>query len=87
LQQKIGAFYKDKDLEAIAKRLIATNTLPQIAQRLGIPMSLGIDLVKVALFDVVLLCDDSMSMKAFQGGARIVELKQWVALLDDESLN
>jgi hypothetical protein len=87
LQQKIGAFYKDKDLEAIAKRLIATNTLPQIAQRLGIPMSLGIDLAKVALFDVVLLCDDSMSMKAFQGGARIVELKQWVALLDDESLN
>ncbi|WOO81659.1 uncharacterized protein LOC62_03G005182 [Vanrija pseudolonga] len=92
-EQKLDAFYKDKDLDAIARRLVATNTIGNISQRLRVPLTLGVDLAKVALYDVVLLCDDSMSMKAHQGGARIEELKSILAhitaactLLDEDGI-
>lgn len=40
-----------------------------------LPLELAADLVKIALFDVIILCDDSGSMKFEQGGERIEDLK------------
>lgn len=44
------------------------------------PKEVALDLVKIALFDVVILCDDSGSMAFEQNGERIDDLKLYVAL-------
>lgn len=43
------------------------------------PKEVALDLVKIALFDVVILCDDSGSMAFEQNGERIEDLKLYVA--------
>lgn len=42
------------------------------------PKELAGDLVKLALFDVILYVDDSGSMAFEEGGERIDDLKLWV---------
>lgn len=73
--QGISAFYPPGSLEPIAQRIAASGALPQIAQDWRMPMELAADLVKLALFDVILYCDDSGSMRFEEGGDRIDDLK------------
>lgn len=72
LDQKIQPFYNAQQLQQIADRLAQTGALDQIAQTWQLPPQFALDLVRLALFDVVLLVDDSTSMKA---GNRLQEMQ------------
>lgn len=61
--QKIGAFYPQGSLEPIAQRVAREGSLQKIAQAWQLPAEAAIDLVRLALFDVVLYLDDSGSMR------------------------
>lgn len=74
-QQHLEAFYPPPALDQISSRIAQSGALDKICQQWRIPKELGADLVKIALFDVVLLCDDSGSMQFEQGGERIEDLK------------
>jgi uncharacterized protein with von Willebrand factor type A (vWA) domain len=50
--------------------------LQQLASAWKLPVELAADLVKISLFDVVVLVDDSGSMSFEQNGERIEDLKQ-----------
>jgi hypothetical protein len=52
-----------------------SGALLQLSQAWRLPTELAADLVKIALFDVVVLVDDSGSMAFEQGGERIEDLK------------
>ncbi|WVF65966.1 hypothetical protein IAT40_000704 [Kwoniella sp. CBS 6097] len=73
--QNLHAFYPAGSLEPIAQRVSQSGVLQKIAQEWRMPLELASDLVKLALFDVVLYCDDSGSMAFEQGGERIDDLK------------
>lgn len=73
--QHLEAFYPPPALDQISSRIAQSGALDKICQQWRIPKELGADLVKIALFDVVLLCDDSGSMQFEQGGERIEDLK------------
>ena len=67
--QKIGAF--GLNLQQIAGRIVASGCLAKIAAEWRMPMEIACDLVRLALFDIVLLCDDSGSMSFEENGSRI----------------
>ncbi|KAJ9091412.1 hypothetical protein QFC19_009122 [Naganishia cerealis] len=73
--QRLQAFYPPQALEQIAARVAQTGALDRIAQEWRLPKEVALDLVKIALFDVVILCDDSGSMAFEQNGERIEDLK------------
>jgi hypothetical protein len=60
--QKIQAFYPPGSLEQLAARIAQSGALPRIAAQWNIPMEIAMDLAKLALFDTVMLVDDSGSM-------------------------
>lgn len=60
-------------MESIAQRVVQTGAVQRVATEWRIPQDLAIDLVKLALFDIVVLCDDSASMR---NGDRISDLQQ-----------
>lgn len=74
-QQRLQAFYPPQVLEQIASRVASTGALDRIAAEWRLPKEIALDLVKIALFDVVILCDDSGSMAFEQNGERIEDLK------------
>ncbi|GAA6024040.1 hypothetical protein JCM10207_004498 [Rhodosporidiobolus poonsookiae] len=92
--QGIQAFYPDpRSLEPIAHRIVQTGALARVAQDWRMPLELAMDLARLALFDVILYCDDSGSMQFEEGGSRIDDLKliiQRVAyaasLFDDDGI-
>lgn len=91
--QNLGAFYPQGSLENIAQRVAAAGMLPKLAAEWRLPMEVAIDLVKLALFDVVLYLDDSGSMAFEEGGSRIDDLKlvvqrvaQATALFDQDGI-
>ncbi|KAJ9110517.1 hypothetical protein QFC20_002845 [Naganishia adeliensis] len=66
--QNIQAFYPPGSLDMIAAQVASSGALDKIANEWRMPKELATDLVKIALFDVVLYVDDS-------GGERIDDLK------------
>ncbi|KAK6908666.1 hypothetical protein I203_102669 [Kwoniella mangroviensis CBS 8507] len=73
--QHLEAFYPPQALEPIAQRVVQSGALQQLASNWKLPVELASDLVKISLFDVVVLIDDSGSMAFEQNGERIEDLK------------
>ncbi|WVW87134.1 hypothetical protein I302_109191 [Kwoniella bestiolae CBS 10118] len=73
--QHLEAFYPPQALDPIAQRVVQSGALQQLASNWKLPVELASDLVKIALFDVVVLIDDSGSMAFEQNGERIEDLK------------
>ncbi|KAK9374588.1 uncharacterized protein V1513DRAFT_415211 [Lipomyces chichibuensis] len=69
----LQSFYPPNSLEAIASRI--TGQIQQIAQLWRLPMEIAVDLVRLALYDIVLYIDDSGSMAFEENGERIDDLK------------
>ncbi|GAA5926231.1 hypothetical protein JCM1841_001163 [Sporobolomyces salmonicolor] len=94
VDQNIQAFYPDpRQLEPLAHRIAASGALQKVAQEWRMPLEITMDLAKLALFDVVLYCDDSGSMAFEEGGSRIDDLKLIVSrvayaasLFDDDGI-
>ncbi|GAA5962937.1 hypothetical protein JCM21900_005349 [Sporobolomyces salmonicolor] len=94
VDQNIQAFYPDpRQLEPLAHRIAASGALQRVAQEWRMPLEIAMDLAKLALFDVVLYCDDSGSMAFEEGGSRIDDLKLIVSrvayaasLFDDDGI-
>ncbi|GAA5923082.1 hypothetical protein JCM3775_007430 [Rhodotorula graminis] len=74
-EQKLQAFYPPGSLEQIAQRIVQTGALSQIASLWKLPMEIAIDLCRLALFDIVVLVDDSGSMAFEENGERIDDAK------------
>jgi hypothetical protein len=62
-------------VDQVAQRIVQTGALQKLSSMWKLPMELAIDLAKIALFDVVVLIDDSGSMAFEQNGERIDDLK------------
>ncbi|KAL8277398.1 hypothetical protein RQP46_010238 [Phenoliferia psychrophenolica] len=77
-EQKLGAFYGPGSLEQIAQKVVREQSLQRIAQHWQLPIEAAIDLVRLALFDIIIYADDSGSMRFEEGGKRIEELKMIV---------
>ncbi|GFZ51966.1 hypothetical protein JCM24511_09736 [Saitozyma sp. JCM 24511] len=75
VDQNIQAFYPPGSLDIIAATVASSGALEKIATEWRMPMELASDLVKIALFDVILYVDDSGSMAFEEGGERIDDLK------------
>ncbi|KLT40885.1 hypothetical protein CC85DRAFT_263012 [Cutaneotrichosporon oleaginosum] len=76
--QGIQAFYpatQQGRLEGIANHIIQTRAVSQLAARWRIPTEKALEFTKLALFDIVLFLDDSGSMRGYEEGARIEDLK------------
>ncbi|KAJ9091487.1 hypothetical protein QFC21_007187 [Naganishia friedmannii] len=73
--QNIQSFYPPGSLDMIAAQVASSGALDKIANEWRMPKELATDLVKIALFDVVLYVDDSGSMAFEEGGERIDDLK------------
>ncbi|GAA6040445.1 hypothetical protein JCM8097_004553 [Rhodosporidiobolus ruineniae] len=93
--QHIEAFYPPGSgrLEHLAQRVAQSGALVKIAGEWRLPLELAMDLCKIALFDVILYCDDSGSMQFEEGGSRIDDLKliasrvtQAATLFDDDGI-
>ncbi|GAA6059115.1 hypothetical protein JCM10212_003862 [Sporobolomyces blumeae] len=94
VDQHIEAFYPDpRMLESLAQRVAQSGALQRVAQEWRMPLEIGMDLAKLALFDVILYCDDSGSMQFEEQGSRIDDLKLIVSrvafaasLFDDDGI-
>ncbi|KAK2813365.1 hypothetical protein FQN50_000680 [Emmonsiellopsis sp. PD_5] len=79
-------------LDQIASRI--TNQVDHFCSTWKVPREVGQDIVKLALFDVILYIDDSGSMLHDEGGSRIDDLKLILnrvsfaaSLFDDDGIN
>lgn len=72
-ENQLQAFYPPGSLDQIAGRI--SGQLQQIAQLWRLPMEIAVDLVRLALYDIVLFVDDSGSMAFEENGERIDDLK------------
>ncbi|GAA5838174.1 hypothetical protein JCM3766R1_001847 [Sporobolomyces carnicolor] len=94
VDQHIEAFYPDPNqLHGLAQRIASSGALQKVATEWRMPLEIGMDLAKLALFDVILYCDDSGSMAFEEGGSRIDDLKLIVSrvafaasLFDDDGI-
>lgn len=76
-EQNIQAFYRDpRAVDAIAQRIVANDSVGIISDEWNIPANVAVDLCKLALFDIVVLCDDSAAMAGEQNGERINDLRE-----------
>ncbi|KAL9598830.1 MAG: hypothetical protein Q9219_004249 [cf. Caloplaca sp. 3 TL-2023] len=82
----------DPRLDAYAAR--APAQVAEFSRRYNIQMEIARDIVKLALFDIILYIDDSGSMKFEEGGNRIVQLKKILSqvvsaamLFDDDGIS
>ncbi|BFZ55384.1 hypothetical protein PYCC9005_002424 [Savitreella phatthalungensis] len=73
--QNIGAFYTPQAVQAIADLPDLARKLEDVAAQWQIPVEMAYDLVKLALFDTIILVDDSGSMSFEEGGDRINDLR------------
>src|SRR5204863_6956817 len=78
-------------IDQIAARV--TSQVDQLCQTWRVPREVGQDIIKLALFDIILYIDDSGSMQFEENGERIKDLKvilQLVAhaasLFDDDGI-
>ncbi|KAM0785992.1 hypothetical protein ACM66B_006810 [Microbotryomycetes sp. NB124-2] len=75
VDQKLQAFYPPGSLQQIAQNVARSGALQRISTDWSIPLEIAIDLVRLALFDVILYLDDSGSMAFEENGSRIDDLK------------
>lgn len=75
--QYLYPFYDWNQIQHIAQHIANSGALADIAESWEMPPFLAQDLVKLALFDVMFLLDDSASMNS-ESGARIEGLRQIV---------
>ncbi|KAL8930667.1 MAG: hypothetical protein Q9208_000538 [Pyrenodesmia sp. 3 TL-2023] len=82
----------DPRLDAYAAR--APAQVANFASQYNIPMEIARDVVKLALFDVILYIDDSGSMEFEENGNRVVQLKKilsqvvsTILLFDDDGIS
>ncbi|BGP35309.1 hypothetical protein JCM10296v2_007144 [Rhodotorula toruloides] len=73
--QNIHAFYPPASLGSLAHQIAQSGALARIAHKWNLPMEIAMDLARLALFDVVLLVDDSGSMAFEENGSRIDDAK------------
>ncbi|KAM0788322.1 hypothetical protein ACM66B_001465 [Microbotryomycetes sp. NB124-2] len=73
--QNIGAFYPPGSLEPLAQHIAQSGMIQRIAQEWNMRPEVALDLVRLALFDVVLYIDDSGSMKFEEQGSRMDDLR------------
>lgn len=74
-EQHIQAFYPAGSLTQIAQRVAASGAIEKVSVDWRMPKELAMDLLKLALFDIVILVDDSGSMAFEENGERIDDLK------------
>ncbi|KAL9005658.1 MAG: hypothetical protein Q9188_001564 [Gyalolechia gomerana] len=82
----------DPRLDAYAAH--APAQVADFSRRHDIPLELARDVVKLALFDIIIYVDDSGSMKFDEGGKRVVQLKRILSqvvsaamLFDDDGIS
>jgi hypothetical protein len=93
--QGISSFYPNpSSLSQIAQQVVQSGAIDHLCAEWRIPKEIGFDLAKLSLFDMVILVDDSGSMKFEDGGQRIVELRlilakvaQAAALFDHDGIS
>lgn len=73
-ENQLQAFYPSHKLDAMVARASAID-YDALAQKWKMPKELAYDLASLALYDVVLYCDDSGSMIFEESGERIDDLK------------
>lgn len=69
--QGIGAFYSPASLQQIAAKPDLMTKLQGLARDWQLPMEVAIDIIKISLFDTIILVDDSGSMAFEENGERI----------------
>ncbi|KAI9790726.1 MAG: hypothetical protein M1816_004867 [Peltula sp. TS41687] len=72
-ERNLGTFFPPNKLEEIVKSI--GNKVDQICAAWRLPREIGIDLIKLALFDIILYIDDSGSMEYEENGERKKDLK------------
>ncbi|ANB11995.1 hypothetical protein AWJ20_223 [Sugiyamaella lignohabitans] len=72
-ENRLEAFYPPQRLQQVAASV--SGQVQQLAQTWDIPMEIARDLVRLALYDIVLYVDDSGSMAFEEKGERIDDLK------------
>ncbi|KAL8293601.1 hypothetical protein RQP46_000302 [Phenoliferia psychrophenolica] len=73
--QHLAAFYPQGSLEPLAQNVARSGAIQKLATEWRMPLEIAMDLCKLALFDIILYCDDSGSMTFEEGGTRIDDLK------------
>lgn len=73
--QHIEAFYPPGSLTQLAHQVASSPAIGAVATQWKLPLEIASDLVKLALFDVCVLVDDSGSMAFEEEGSRIDDLK------------
>ncbi|KAM3073558.1 hypothetical protein ACMFMG_004549 [Clarireedia jacksonii] len=72
-EKNIGSFFNPQLVEQIAA--IAPQKIDQLCKTWNIPVEMGADIAKLALFDITLFVDDSGSMVFQENGSRIDDMK------------
>ncbi|KAK8902533.1 hypothetical protein QC760_009036 [Botrytis cinerea] len=73
-EKNLGSFFRNPQiLDQICA--IAPQKIDQLCQTWNVPKELGADIVKLALFDIILFVDDSGSMIFQENGSRIDDMK------------
>ncbi|KAK4051904.1 hypothetical protein OIV83_002609 [Microbotryomycetes sp. JL201] len=73
--QNIHPFYPPGTLEPLAQHIASSGAIQRIATEWNMRPEVALDLVRLALFDVVLYIDDSGSMKFEEHGTRMDDLR------------
>lgn len=92
LTNSLQRFYPPQQLDAVAQR-VARIDFHELAARWRMPVELALDFAALALYDIILYCDDSGSMAFEDGGERIEDLKvilgrvaEVATLFDDDGI-
>ena len=63
VEKNLHSFYPDPTLHSLASRIGQTDPVTTICKSWNIPLEIGFDLVKLSLYDIVFLIDDSGSIE------------------------
>lgn len=72
---QLQRFYPPQALSGLASRLDSRVNFRELAARWNMPVELALDLAALALYDIVIVADDSGSMAFEENGERIEDLK------------
>lgn len=73
-ENQLEVFYPQQRLQQVIQKVEAID-FRSLSASWDIPMEIATDLAALALYDIVLYCDDSGSMRAEERGERIDDLK------------
>jgi hypothetical protein len=74
VENKLQHFYPPQRLDQVAQ-VLTTKDIKGLGHRWRLPFEINLDLVTLALYDIVIWADDSTSMSALDRGERIDDLK------------